>query len=701
MNKTKRFIKTAVIALTIMLAFAISFALTGAWYLATRSATGTITLNDGIVIDYSGFGEGSGVWENNATFLLFSSQENIMPGTTIALNDSKIKANSSSASFFGRVKFSYKFFTDKNGDNEVTNQIADYSAFVNTPSFASGWVDGNTGDGYYYYATGTTFNALPTNDYVDIFVANSTITLDGNAPGFDHEGGGYQYSNEILIKRIEVYLVFEAYQADATAAANAGWGIYVPPQVVENSNSQVVEILQNTITLGDVGGAYKLGTGEAGSLEYNTSTLGNTLKIIVAGNSQINANAFDGSDLENIYIGDAEYINAVSSYSAKIYTTPAIFKIGSNAFSGCSSLNLYLSSNCNYEIYANSLSGVGNIYLDGVLTNDLKEPSVGQYNGYIIVLSNLNIVTGGSGAGTINITQPANYRGQYTYEDANGNIWYFDLINNNTQVKIRFCDMADKSTENQSISIPKVVSSGELLNINVVELVRSYTSTSGDHGSIFNHGELLTSITIPNSVQIIGYQAFAYCPISSIIIPNSVTNISDAAFWLCERLTNITIPSSVTDISNNAFDSCIGLTSFSGGNEKYTISSDGRCLIEHIYGQHCLVAFAPSGLTSYTIPNSITTLDLWGGFVSITSITIPNSVYTINNGIFCWSANLETVTFEGGGDRNTFSIGYGAFANDENLTTVNFNGDWTGIVVSVAEDAFANCPKLTNLQIPN
>ena len=72
----------------------------------------------------------------------------------------------------------------------------------------------------------------------------------------------------------------------------------------------------------------------------------------------------------------------------------------------------------------------------------------------------------------------------------------------------------------------------------------------------------LTSITIPNSVIIIGFNAFYNCTsLTSITIPGSVTGIGDFAFFNCTNLTSITIPDSVTSIGSSAFYECSNLTS--------------------------------------------------------------------------------------------------------------------------------------------
>jgi hypothetical protein len=60
------------------------------------------------------------------------------------------------------------------------------------------------------------------------------------------------------------------------------------------------------------------------------------------------------------------------------------------------------------------------------------------------------------------------------------------------------------------------------------------------------------SVTIPNGVTHIGYEAFAHKGITGITIPNSVTRIDDSAFT-GNQLTGVIIPASVTSIGGNAF----------------------------------------------------------------------------------------------------------------------------------------------------
>jgi hypothetical protein len=72
----------------------------------------------------------------------------------------------------------------------------------------------------------------------------------------------------------------------------------------------------------------------------------------------------------------------------------------------------------------------------------------------------------------------------------------------------------------------------------------------------------LISITLPNSMKIIGYCAFFECTnLASVNIPNGVTSIESEAFNRCPSLTSVTIPNSVTSIGAVAFGGCTGLTS--------------------------------------------------------------------------------------------------------------------------------------------
>ena len=72
----------------------------------------------------------------------------------------------------------------------------------------------------------------------------------------------------------------------------------------------------------------------------------------------------------------------------------------------------------------------------------------------------------------------------------------------------------------------------------------------------------LTSVTIPDGLMVIGDGAFAGCSgLVSVTIPNGVTSIGDGAFAGCSGLASMTIPASVTNIGEDVFKDCRQLPS--------------------------------------------------------------------------------------------------------------------------------------------
>lgn len=79
----------------------------------------------------------------------------------------------------------------------------------------------------------------------------------------------------------------------------------------------------------------------------------------------------------------------------------------------------------------------------------------------------------------------------------------------------------------------------------------------------FTGATCLTSLTIPNSVTLIGESSFSSCSglTGTINIPNSVESIGDGAFYGCSSFISLTIPNSVTSIGGFAFRGCSSLES--------------------------------------------------------------------------------------------------------------------------------------------
>ncbi len=270
-----------------------------------------------------------------------------------------------------------------------------------------------------------------------------------------------------------------------------------------------------------------------------------------------------------------------------------------------------------------------------------------------------------------------------------------------------------------SVTIPNSVTTigadafYECKSLKRVTIPNSVT-TIGD--GAFSGCQSLRSVTIPNSVKTIGDGAFSSCDnLTSVTIPNSVTTIGESAFRYCESLTSVTIPDSVKTIEDEVFWGCPSLKEFKS---KFA-SPDGRCLIIN----RELVAFAPAGITEYTIPNSVTEIGerAFGGCKSLTSVTIPNSVTEIGECAFvycsslkefkskfaspdgrCLIVNGKLIAFAPAGitkftiSDSVTTIGEWAFCCD-NLTSVTIPNS----VTTIGESAFRQCESLKSVTIPD
>lgn len=73
-------------------------------------------------------------------------------------------------------------------------------------------------------------------------------------------------------------------------------------------------------------------------------------------------------------------------------------------------------------------------------------------------------------------------------------------------------------------------------------------------------------VVIPNSVEVIGVDAFSGCTnLIELKLPTSLKKIEINAFYNCSRITNVIVPNSVTEICSAAFASCRRLNTITIG----------------------------------------------------------------------------------------------------------------------------------------
>ena len=201
--------------------------------------------------------------------------------------------------------------------------------------------------------------------------------------------------------------------------------------------------------------------------------------------------------------------------------------------------------------------------------------------------------------------------------------------------------------------------------------------------------------------------AYSSCDkIAVIKIPSSVTSIGRDAFRGCTGLTSVTIPSSVTSIGIYVFYGCSSLVNIIVGNNNnhycaengILFSKDKTRLISYPTASgNCIIpsgatsidvgAFASTGLTSVTIPSSVTIIghSAFSSCTGLTSVTIPSSVTSISEYAFERCTGLTSVTIPS----SVTSISKYAFSYCTGLTSVTFNNT-SGWYVTETENGDAS-----------
>lgn len=83
-------------------------------------------------------------------------------------------------------------------------------------------------------------------------------------------------------------------------------------------------------------------------------------------------------------------------------------------------------------------------------------------------------------------------------------------------------------------------------------------------GGAFSGKNLLTSITLPDTLEYIGDEAFSHCIVlRDILFPDSLKYIGEFAFYECDAIENISIPKSITRIECYSFANCDNIKSVS------------------------------------------------------------------------------------------------------------------------------------------
>ena len=249
------------------------------------------------------------------------------------------------------------------------------------------------------------------------------------------------------------------------------------------------------------------------------------------------------------------------------------------------------------------------------------------------------------------------------------------------------------------------------------------TKLAIDSNSKYASGDGLCLIDNGKLILFIGKDLTEYT------IPESVTSFREEVFKDCSNLKSVTV---ANEYCYDYFKDKVANIAFYGANA----SDDGRCLI--IDGE--LKIFIAKGVTEYTIPESVTSIEygafndcsklksvkvsnkycyyyfkdkvaniafyganasddgrclIIGGklerFIAkgITEYTIPNGVTSLGEAVFKECSNLTSITIP----NSVKSIGYEAFKGCSSLTSITIPDS----VTSIGNHAFKYCSSLTSI----
>lgn len=217
-NPTRKRTILFLIVISLILTFLLSLSM--AWYIANRSASGTVIFDKGIFIDFNNVdGEG-----RERTLVLSDGSLfdiSIVPNQVVEIKNPYIKALDNSVPFYLRAKLNY--FTEKDGNLTVVtkdklSQIIKLNPYGNAFDFNSNFLPDDTNE-WFYFVKDVSMNlssdnlaVVNPNDVVNIF-ESSTMTI----ANFKCEVGSPNEVDNLVVK-----LEIHALQASEESVSEFG-----------------------------------------------------------------------------------------------------------------------------------------------------------------------------------------------------------------------------------------------------------------------------------------------------------------------------------------------------------------------------------------------------------------------------------------------------------------------------------------------
>ncbi|MGN1112967.1 MAG: leucine-rich repeat protein [Acutalibacteraceae bacterium] len=244
--------------------------------------------------------------------------------------------------------------------------------------------------------------------------------------------------------------------------------------------------------------------------------------------------------------------------------------------------------------------------------------------------------------------------------------------------------------------------------------------------SAFEALSFIQSVTIPESMESIGYFAFSECTgltsvtfnaidcaldassfygcsaLTGVTFGGSVASVPDYAFSDCAALSQITVPDSVTRIGKNAFGNTAWYSAqpdgiVYAGKVAYTIKGDYSSVTDAAVNDGTVTIgdslFEGYAISSVSLPDSVRYIgdNAFAECVNLGSITLPSGLETIGSGAFSGCTGLTAVDFP----PTVTEIGFGAFSDCTEITEITVPGS----VVSIGDSAFSYCTGLRSVTV--
>lgn len=190
----------------------------------------------------------------------------------------------------------------------------------------------------------------------------------------------------------------------------------------------------------------------------------------------------------------------------------------------------------------------------------------------------------------------------------------------------------------------------------------------------------LTEVTIPATVESIGYSAFASCESLNIVnLAEGLQTISTSAFEGDTSLTELILPGTITTLGSDM----ISGTSISAISIPNKTAEAYGALANALYLDSVVFADGIKKIPGYLFEGS--------SYVYVYEITIPDSVTEIGERAFAGCQLLQSVELPDKLEK----IGYGAFQQNTGLREITLPAS----VMTISSYAFSDCPNLITVTL--